>query len=109
VGSSVPSPYHFWFSLLAGKSRLTRSGARQRPFPGRVADLRFFFRRAARRCSRIKAATVLSLTRQPASRKSAVILGEPYLPACSKNRRKTSALSRWRRAARGGSRPLAHL
>jgi hypothetical protein len=28
---SVPSPYHFSFGLLAGKSRAIRSGARHRP------------------------------------------------------------------------------
>jgi hypothetical protein len=73
----VPSPYHLRFTCRAGKSRLTRSGARQRPFPGRVVDRRFFFRRAARPCSRITAATVFLLTFQPAARRSAVIRGEP--------------------------------
>jgi hypothetical protein len=45
--------------------------------PGRVVDLRFFFRRAARPCSRITAATVFSLTVHPAARRSAVIRGDP--------------------------------
>jgi hypothetical protein len=49
--------------------------------------LRFFLRRAARPSSRISAATVFWLTRHPASRRSAVILGEPYLPSCTPNRR----------------------
>jgi hypothetical protein len=62
---------------LAGKSRLARSGARQRPVPGRVVERLRFLRLAARCCSRITAATVFSLTRHPAARKSAVIRGEP--------------------------------
>jgi hypothetical protein len=37
VGSSVRSPYHFWFSRCAEKSRPMRSGAPHRPLPGRVA------------------------------------------------------------------------
>ena len=82
--------------------------ARLRPLPGRVVALRFFFRRAARPCSRITAATVFSLTAQPSSRRSAVILGEPYLPPCAANSRLISAASRSRRAARGVSCPPAH-
>jgi hypothetical protein len=42
VPISVPSPYHLRLILPAAKSRLTRSWARHRPFPGRVVDLRFF-------------------------------------------------------------------
>jgi hypothetical protein len=53
------------------------AGARHRPFPGRVATLRFFFRRAARPSSAITAATVFTLTVQPASRRSAAIRGDP--------------------------------
>jgi len=71
--------------------------------------LRFFFRRAASPSSRSIAATVFSLTRHPASRKSAAIRGEPYLPPCSANNRATSALSRSRRCARGGSLSRRHL
>src|SRR5262249_41015403 len=50
VGISVPSPYHLQLIVAAGKSRLTRSGARHRPLPGRVVPLRLFFwrRRPAR-------------------------------------------------------------
>ena len=77
---SVPSPYHLTLIFPAGKSRLTRSGAFHRPFPGRVVALRFFLRRAARPISAISAATVFLLTRQPASCRSAVIRGEPYFP-----------------------------
>ena len=73
----MPSPYHLRLICCAGKSRLTRSGARQRPFPGRVVDRRFFFRLAARPCSRMIAATVFVLTVHPASRRSAVIRGDP--------------------------------
>ena len=73
----MPSPYHLVLIFRAGKSRLTRSGARQRPFPGRVVDLRLFFRLAARPCSRMTAATVFVLTAQPAARRSAVIRGDP--------------------------------
>ena len=76
---------------------------------GRVVALRFFFRRAARPSSRISPATVFSLTRHPASLRSAVIRGEPYLPSCSRNRRSTSALSRSRRAVRGPGPALFHL
>ena len=92
-GISVPSPYHLTLISCAGKSRRTRSGARQRPLPGRAGDLRFFFRLAARPCSRIIAATVFLLTAQPSSRRSAVIRGEPYLPSCAANSLFTSALS----------------
>jgi hypothetical protein len=105
----VPSPNHLRLIFSAGKSRFTRSGARQRPFPGRVVALRFFLLRAARPSSRITAATVSSLTRQPASRRSAVIRGEPYLPSCNANSRATSDASCCRRAARGGNVPCFHL
>jgi hypothetical protein len=44
--------------------------------PGRVVARRFF-RRAARPCSRMIAATVFLLTLQPAARRSAVIRGDP--------------------------------
>jgi len=40
VTISVPSPNHFRLTAPARKSRPTRSGARHRPFPGRVADYR---------------------------------------------------------------------
>jgi len=40
-------------------------------------DRRFFFRLAARPCSRMIAATVFVLTVHPASRRSAVIRGDP--------------------------------
>jgi hypothetical protein len=93
----------------AGNSRLTRSGARQRPLPGRVVARRRFLRLAARFCSRSSAATVFSLTRHPLSRRSAVILAAPYLPSCSRSRRATSAFSRSRRAARGAVLPSFHL
>jgi len=109
VSISVPAPNHFWLSWPAAKSRLIRSGARHRPFPGRVVHLRLRFCRAARPNSPIKPATVLLLTRQPASRRSAVIRGDPYLPACSANSRLISALSRSWRCARGGSAPPRHL
>jgi hypothetical protein len=105
----VPSPYHFWLIFCAGKSRLTRSGARQRPFPCRVVDRRFFFRRAARPSSRITAATVFSLTFHPDSRRSAVIRGDPYVPRCAANSRRTSAASWSRRAALAGNVPSFHL
>jgi hypothetical protein len=58
----------------------------RRPPPalaGWVVDLRFFLARAARCCSRIRPATAFSFTRQPSSRRSSVIRGEPYLPWCS--------------------------
>src|SRR6266566_5270033 len=45
VGICVPSPYHLTLIFCAGKSRLTRSGARHRPFPARVAARRLFLRR----------------------------------------------------------------
>jgi hypothetical protein len=109
VQISVPSPYHLRLICAAGKSRRTRSGARHRPLPGRVVDLRMFFRRAASPSSRITWATVFSLTRRPVSRRSAAIRGDPYLPSCSSNSRRTSAFSRCRRAARGGNDPPYHL
>src|SRR4030095_15042321 len=110
VGISVPSPYHFWLILAAGKSRLTRSGARHRPLPRRVVPLRPFLPGGAKRpISAIKAATVFLLTTQPASWRSAVIIGDPRLPPCASNSRLTSALSRSRRTARGGSPRPDHL
>jgi hypothetical protein len=68
--------------LISGavKSRFTRSGGRQRPFPGRVAPLRFRFFLATRFCPAVSTATEFSLTFQPASLRSAVILGDPYVP-----------------------------
>ena len=106
VGISVPSPYHLRLIPAAGKSRFTRYGARHRPFPCRVVCLRPFRPgRAARPCSRIRPATVFWLTRQPASRSAAVTRGAPSLPSRAANSRATSALSRCRRAARGGSSP----
>jgi hypothetical protein len=80
-----------------------------RPFPGRVEALRLFLRLAARCCSRITAATVFSLTAQPASRRSAVILGDPYVPWCALNSRAISAASAARRARRGETSPRRHL
>jgi hypothetical protein len=66
-------------------------------------------RLTARPYTRIKSATVFSFTRQPASHRSAVIRGDPSLPSCSVNNCATSAASRSRRSAWGGSHPLAHL
>src|SRR3954453_14690993 len=57
------------------ESRPIRSGARPRAC--RVVCLRFLRPRAASPSSRIGAATVFSLTRHPASRRSAVIRGAP--------------------------------
>ncbi|HUY48174.1 MAG TPA: hypothetical protein VMV92_21000 [Streptosporangiaceae bacterium] len=106
---SVPSPNHFWFTRSAVKSRPARSGARHRPLPCRVAPLRFRFGLAANPRSRISAATVLTLTAQPASLRSAVIPGDPRLPWCAANSRATSAASAARRARRGEASPCAHL
>ena len=47
VGTSVPSPNQRWSIRCALKSRLTWSGARQRPLPGRVVLLRRRLGRAA--------------------------------------------------------------
>jgi len=105
----VPSPNYFLLISRAGKSRCTRSGARQRPFPGRVAPRRRRLRLAARPCSRISAATVFSLTLHPAARKSAVIRGELYVARWASNSRRTSAASATWRAAPGGSLPSFHL
>ena len=77
--------------------------------PRRVVDRRRRLRLAAMPSSRISAATVFSLTRQPSSRRSAVIRGEPYLPPWTLNRPATSALSRSRRAARGPGLAVFHL
>jgi len=83
--------------------------ARHRPLPGRVVDLRFLLRRAARCCSRMIWAPVFWLTRHPASLRSAVIRGDPYVPPCSANSRATSAASRRRRCAREPNVPPCHL
>ena len=92
----------------AANLRLTWSGARHRPRPGRVVAVRFFFRRAASPCSRISPATVFSLSRQPASRSAAVIRGDPTRYRMA-NSLAISAFSRSRHAARGGSSPSFHL
>src|SRR5437667_5555470 len=47
VGTSVPSPNHFWLGRLALNWRPTRSGARHRPPSGRVVALRFLRARAS--------------------------------------------------------------
>jgi hypothetical protein len=109
VTISVPSPYQRRLIPSAANLRRTWSGARHRPLPGRVVALRRFLRRAARPCSRISTATVFSLTFQPASRSAAVIRGDPSFPSRWANSRAISALSRSRRAARGGSSPAFHL
>ena len=70
-----------------------------------MVALRFLLRRDARYCSRISVATVFLLTRQPASRRSAAIRGDPYLPSRAANSRATSAFSRCLRSARGSSWP----
>jgi hypothetical protein len=105
VGISVPSPYHSRFSALAGKSRPIRSGARHLPVPDRVLCLRRFFALAIRRCSRMILATVFSLTRQPASRRSSVIRGEPYLPWRAANSCRIAIVSCSRPARRGEASP----
>jgi hypothetical protein len=67
----VPAPNHFLVDLLRGEvaaGQVRCALACCRPFPGRVSALRFFFRRAARCCSRITAATVFWFTAQPARR-----------------------------------------
>jgi hypothetical protein len=58
-------------------ARPTRSGARQWPLPGRVVPRRRRVGRPTRPSSRMIAATVFSLTRQPLSRRSSVIRGAP--------------------------------
>src|SRR5262249_7219448 len=65
VGISVPSPYHLQLIVAAGKSRLTRSGARHRPLPGRVVPLRLFFWRAAPPPPRTRPAAGGALPRPP--------------------------------------------
>jgi hypothetical protein len=55
------------------------------------------------------AATVFSLTRQPASRRSAVIRGEPYLPWWAANNCLIAAVSCARRACCGDRSPSRHL
>jgi len=89
--------------------QVRRAVACCRPLPGRVVALRFFLRRAARPCSRISAATVFPLTCQPASRRSAVIRGDPQVPRCAANSRPISAASAARRAARTVSTPSSCL
>src|SRR5260370_337106 len=57
----------------------------------------------------LAAGVVFLLPRQPASCRSAVIIGDPRLPLCSANSRRTAALSRSRRARRGERSPSFHL
>jgi hypothetical protein len=78
VSISVPSPYHLRFTWSAAKSRPIRSGARHRPLPCRVVCFRRRLGRDRKPSSRMILATVFTLTTQPSSRRSAVILGEPY-------------------------------
>ena len=110
VGISVPSPYHFWLTPDAANFRFTRSSARHRPFPRRVVPRRPRRPgRASRPCLASDAAAAFQLTVQPASRSAAVIRGSPSLPCRAANRAATSASSRSRRRADGGSSPGRHL
>jgi hypothetical protein len=69
------------------------------PTPGSATSTHFSENDLAARCwARISAATVFTLTRYPASRRSAVIIGEPRLPSCRPNKRAISAASLSRRA-----------
>jgi hypothetical protein len=92
-GRPCPSPrpgracLHRWGSRCRRRTTCGSPAAREipldqvrrppAPLPGRVVDRRRFLRRAARPCSRMSAATVFLLTRHPASRRSAVIRGDP--------------------------------
>ena len=72
----------------AANWRPTRSGARHRPLPCRVVDLRPFLAGPPDPARASGAATVFSLTVHPASRSAAVIRGEPYVPSrCANSRR----------------------
>ena len=92
--------------LLRGEVPLDQVRRAPAALPGRVADRRLRLRRGARPCSRVSAATVFLPTFPPASRRSAVIRGDPYVPRWEANSRRTSAAS----AARGRrSTPSLHL
>jgi hypothetical protein len=63
--------------LLGGELPPDQVGCAPGAPPGRVVLFRRRFGRACRPCSRMSSAMVFSLTRQPASRRSAVIRGAP--------------------------------
>jgi len=67
------------------------------------------FTRATRCCSRINCATVFSLTRHPASRRSAAIRGDPYEPRCAAKICPTSTANCRRRQRRLDASPSRHL
>ena len=69
--------------LMAEQGLAARPKRRRKatPRPGRVVARRRRLGRAARPCPAISFATVFSLTRHPASLRSAVIIGEPRLPS----------------------------
>jgi integrase len=78
VGISVRSPHQRTSGRGGGaKSRFNASGAFRADLSALVSPRRLRFGRATRCCSAINAATVLTLTRQPRSRRSSVIRGEP--------------------------------
>jgi hypothetical protein len=107
---SVPSPYQRRLIPAAANFRFTRSSARHRALPLRVAPRRPRRPgRASSPCLVIEAATVFSLTAQPSSRSADMIRGAPSLPLRAANRAATSASSRSRRRADGGSTPGRHL
>ena len=59
--------------------------------------------------ARINPATAFTPTRQPASRRSAVIRGDPYVPRCEANNRAISTDSAMRWACRLEGSPCRHL
>lgn len=73
---------------------------------GRVNPRRRRTRRATRPCRRIEAATVFSLTLQPASRRSSSSRGEPCRPRASRNAVSTARSIRPRRRSRSVCRPV---
>src|SRR3984893_19151964 len=81
VGISVRSPDQRTSGRGGGvKSRRSPSGALRADLSGLVVPRRVRLRRAIKPCSTISVATVLTLTRHPSARRSAVIRGDPYVP-----------------------------
>jgi hypothetical protein len=77
--------------------------------PCRVSERGFFGFRPARPSAAIRRATVFSDTRQPSSRRSPVIRGEPYVPPEASKCRAISSSSRARRSSRAVGARFFHL
>src|SRR5512138_2714314 len=99
------SPTHLTFGAAAAKSRRSKSGNGRRFLSGRVRFTRRLRTRATSWWRAIDAATVFTLTRQPAATRSAYTRGDPYVaPEASKEARTAASKAARRRSAGVGGR-----